>query len=117
MALGFFFVRPIPLPEQEDTVGNHEGYSEITSSAFEHHNTSRTRLLNHVHVEDNQQDDDVELSPSRSPVSGSHTRSLSRGTALALDLLPNVHGKKLLCSSDFWLLFVILSIRAFVLFI
>jgi len=113
MMLGSFFVRPIPLPEQEDTVGNHEGYSETSTSAsaYEQHNNSRTRLLNHAHVEGNLQDDDhVALSPSHSPVSDSHRRSLSRGTALALDMLPNLHGKKLWCSSDFWLLFVILSI-------
>ncbi|KIM42690.1 hypothetical protein M413DRAFT_70185 [Hebeloma cylindrosporum] len=62
MIMGFFFVRPIPLPEQE-------GYE----------------ILAH------------------------RPRSLSRGAAMAEDTLPNVYGKKLWQSGDFWLLFSILS--------
>ena len=117
MILGFFFVRPIPLPEEEI---NREVYSEASSSAYEQRNSTHTPLLYHdPHINEQDDDDDdtrigVELSPtSRSQSRETSRRSLSRGAAMTLDLLPNVHGKKLWCSSDFWLLFSILSIRTF----
>ena len=123
MILGFFFVRPVPLPEEEL---NREVYPETTSSAYEQSNGSHAPLLNRdVYIngqndEDDDDDDDddrigIELSPSlRSQNCETSRRSLSRGAAsMALDMLPNVHGKKLWCHSDFWLLFVILSIRTF----
>jgi hypothetical protein len=128
MILGFFFVQPIPLPEDEAPVVNREGHSETSSSAYEQLDNSRTRLLDHDHIEGNDQmvgqddeddsytrtGDNVELSASSgSQDDESRRRSLSRGAAMALDMLPNLHGMKLWCSSDFWLLFVILSIRAF----
>ena len=109
MILGFFFVRPVPLPEDEL---NREVHSETSSSANEQRNSSRTPLLNHdLHI-DRQDDDDVrigvEIDPSlRSQNYGSSSRSSSGGA------MPNVHGKKLWCSSDFWLLFGIQSIRTF----
>lgn len=114
MILGFFFVRPVPLPEEEL---DREVYSETRSPAYEQRNDSHTPLLNHdLHI--NRQDDDgarisVELNPSlRSPNRETSRRSLSRGAAMVLDMLPNIHGKRLWCSSDFWLLCAILSIRA-----
>ena len=106
MILGFFFVRPVPLPEEEQSG---EVYSE----------TSYTPLLDYDPYINGQDDDDdaqigVELSPSLRPQNRETSRqSLSRGAAMTLDMLPNVHGKKLWCSSDFWLLFGILSIRMF----
>ena len=112
MILGFFFVRPVPLPEEEP---NREVYSETTSSADEQRNSSHTPLLNHdLHIDEQDDDPRIEVEPNpllRSPDCETSRRSLSRGAAMALDMLPNVHGKKLWCSSDFWLLFVILSIR------
>lgn len=39
---------------------------------------------------------------------------LSRRGALSQGLLPNVYGSKLWTSSDFWLLFIILSLRTLV---
>ena len=115
MILGFFFVRPVPLPEEEL---NREVYSETSSSAYEQRDISYTPLLNYDPHINGQDDDDaqigVELSPSlRSQSRETSRESLSRGPAVALDMLPNVYGKKLWCSSDFWLLFGILSIRTF----
>ena len=100
MILGFFFARPVPIPEEEP---NREFYSETGSSAYEQRNStgSGTPLLN----------DDDELSPSLR--SHDFETSGSRGVSTALDTLPNVYGKKLWCSSEFWLLFSIHSIRTF----
>ena len=106
MILGFFFVRPVPLPLPEDR----EVYSETSSSAYEQRNStsSRTPLLNH---DISGQDDDDAQPSLRSRHRETSRRSLSRGAAMALDLLPNVYGKRLWCSSDFWMLFGIHSIR------
>ena len=113
MIIGFFFVRPIPLPEE---TLNGEDYS--SSSTYAQHNSSRTPLLNHENSQISGQDDDeahnIELSRSLHSQNGETSGpSLSDSTAIALGILPNVHGKQLWCSSDFWLLFGILSIRAF----
>jgi hypothetical protein len=108
MILGFFFVRPVPLPEEKL---NREVYLETNSSAFdsEQRNStdSGTPLLNH-----DQDDGDAQPNPSlRSQIC---RRSTTRGgAAMPLDMLPNVYGKRLWCSSDFWLLFSIHSIRSF----
>jgi hypothetical protein len=115
MILGFFFVRPVPLPEEEL---NREVYSETSYSAYEQRSGSNTPLLNHdLYI--NGQDDariGVELSPSLGTQNcETSRRSLSRDAAMALDLLPNLYGKKLWCCSDFWLLCGILSIRTFAL--
>ena len=105
MILGFFFVRPVPLPEEEL---NHENNSVTSSSAYDQ---SYTPLLNYdPHI--NEQGDDgagIELTPSSHRET--YRGSLNRGETMAFDMLPNIHGKKLWCSSDFWLLFGILSIR------
>ena len=107
MILGFFFVRPVPLPEEEL---NHEVNSVTSSSAYDQ---SYTPLLNYdPHI--NEQGDDgagIELTPSSHRET--YRGSLNRGETMAFDMLPNIHGKKLWCSSDFWLLFGILSIRMF----
>ena len=116
MILGFFFVHPIPLPEEE------LNYEVTRSSACEQRNSSHTPLLIHDPDIDGQVDDDaqngVKPKPSlRSQDCETSRRSLSRGTAMAPDMFPNVHGKRLWCSSDFWLLCSILSIRKFSLLI
>ena len=117
MMLGYFFVRPIPLPEENP---NHERYSE--ASSYDQYDNGHAPLLDHDNIEhiSGQDDDDaqigadLELSSSlRSQNSKISRPSSSHGTPMALDMLPNVYGKKLWCSSDFWLLFSILSIRAF----
>ena len=101
MILGFFFVRPVPLPEEKP---NREDYDQ--------RNSSYTPLLDydpHINGQDDN-DDDARIGVELSETSRG---SLSRGETLAFDMLPNIHGKKLWCSSDFWLLFGILSIRMF----
>jgi len=115
MILGFFFVRPIPLPEE-----NQNRDAETSSLTYERLNSSRTPLLNQDNVEDNlhiggqdhdnaQIRDDLELTPSLEHDETSR-QSLDHGAAMVLDMLPNVYGKRLWCSGDFWLLFGILSI-------
>ena len=63
MILGFFFVRPIPLPEEEDPVVNRES----CPSAHEHPDSSHARLLNHDEGKRqiSEQDDDLYLNRRR----------------------------------------------------
>ena len=134
MILGFFLVRPIPLPNEEgyEVVQPEEDPDAITTALIPN-SSSHTHLLDHdfvepvhpryIHREENiEQDDDtreVELGPPHpddvrqgGPQMSNRLRSLSRGAAIAHDTTPNVYGKKLWVSGDFWLLFSILSIRA-----
>jgi hypothetical protein len=116
MIIGFFFVRPIPLPEKP----NHQDYSETSSSSYDQRNSTHIPLLNHDNIEGigGQDDDDaqigadIELNPlfQNGKTSGQLS---SHGAAMALDMSPNVYGKKLWRSSDFWLLFSLLFLRAF----
>ena len=117
MIVGFFFVRPVP-PSEEEL--NREVYSETRSSVYEQRSSesSHTPLLNYDPHISGQEDDDarlgVEPNPSlRSQNCETSRRSLSCDAVVTLDMSPNVHGKKLWCSSDFWLLFVNFSIRTF----
>ena len=127
MIVGFFFVRPIPLPELEgyEIVEDVEDEPEIAAST--HH---PTHLLDHDFIdphhphylprvdpmkplEDGEAYELTAQQPSEGQDDSESTRrprSLSRGAALALDTLPNVYGKKLWRSGDFWLLFGILSL-------
>ena len=118
MILGFFFARPVPLPEEEL---NCKVYSETSSSAYEQRcnsTSSLTPLLNHDPHINGQDDGDVQPNPSlRSQNCETSRRSLSRGAPMTLDMLPNVYGKELWCSSGFWLLFCIHSICTFALLI
>ncbi|KAF8959541.1 MFS general substrate transporter [Flammula alnicola] len=137
MIMGYFLVRPIPLPEQEgyDIVEDGDEDPDAITSALAPPNTSHTHLLDHdfiephhphyIHRVEPQENDEeesygrpfqeVELSPARHVENNagpelSRVRSLSRGAAIVLDTTPNVHGRKLWFSGDFWLLFSILSI-------
>jgi hypothetical protein len=118
MILGFFFVRPVPLPEEEL---NRDVYSETNSSGYEQLNSSYIPLLDsHINGQDDNDDTrvEVELSPTlRSQNCETSGRNLSRGAAKVPDMLPNVHGMKLWCSGDFWLLSGIVAIRMFPLLI
>ena len=92
--------------------------SETSSSVYEQCNNSHTPLL----IRDlniNRQDDDARIEVEGNSSLGSQncetsSKSLSRhgGAPVGLDMLPNVHGKKLWRNSDFWLLCGILSIRS-----
>ena len=140
MIMGFFLVRPIPLPEQEgyEIVEDGEDEPDIAASTLAHHHSSTTHLLDHDFVDPHHphyvpradpmkplEDEDDEAYPHHvngvertdnqpseaqdDPGLMLRPRSLSRGAAMALDTLPNVYGKKLWRSADFWLLFSILS--------
>ena len=118
MILGFFFVRPVPLPEAEPI---RQVYLDTSSSFYKQRNDSRTSLLNHdLHIQGRDDDDDARIGVEANPslrgrnCETSTGRSLDRGAGMALDLSPNVFGKKLWCSGDFWLLFTIQSIRMFI---
>ncbi|KAF8189660.1 major facilitator superfamily domain-containing protein [Pholiota molesta] len=129
MIMGWFLVRPIPLPAEVgyEAVEGLEDPEAITSALAPNqapHSSSHTNLLDHGFVEpphsrhiERQDDEDgypqarsseVELT-SGGPDASVRIRSLSRGAAIMHDTTPNVYGKKLWCSADFWLLFSILS--------
>jgi hypothetical protein len=86
MIVGFFFIRPIPLP-QEKLEGVEEGI--LTTLLHQPDHATETHLLDHGVIE-------------------SSSTSL---TVQEVDLLPNLYGKHLFKSLDFWLLCSILSIR------
>ncbi|KAF5364602.1 hypothetical protein D9758_005619 [Tetrapyrgos nigripes] len=143
MIIGFFFVRPIPLPSSGTL---HDDYGDIdyaeaeaaslVPSVLHHDNTSRTVLLNqdeelHDHHQEPTTPSEeyipgasvaVELSPPRSDTSHanrsrsrSHVRggrSISRTGKPLIEQGPNIFGKKLWCSLDFWILFVSLSLAS-----
>lgn len=136
MIIGWFLVRPIPLPDEEgyEVVQPEEDPDAITTALIPD-SSSHTNLLDHdfvetahpryIHRGDNpgQEDNDtreVELSPPHlgvgqgGPEMSNRLRSLSRGAAIAHDTTPNLHGRKLWVSGDFWLLFSILSMRAYI---
>ncbi|KAF8905752.1 major facilitator superfamily domain-containing protein [Gymnopilus junonius] len=141
MIMGFFLIRPIPLPPQEgyDIVEEEVEDDLEVAGPFISHNTSHTHLLDHDFVDPHhphyarhvqahsphggnedgsyarhvsehelevqqQEENEGFLDVSQRP------RSLSRGRAMVLGTVPNVYGKRLWLSSDFWLLFTILSI-------
>ncbi|KAG7095093.1 hypothetical protein E1B28_005880 [Marasmius oreades] len=137
MILGFFFARPIPLhATEEDTAFTRRqsevDYTEVDGvalapSVLSHHdNDSRTHLLSHDRDDENDVEEgrvSIELNPPR-PVSPrlpesnpslSHERrrrrsSSVRATLTSVEAGPNLFGKKLFASSDFWLLVCILSL-------
>ncbi|PPQ80753.1 hypothetical protein CVT26_006964 [Gymnopilus dilepis] len=140
MIMGFFLVRPIPLPPQEgyDIVEEEVEDDPEVEGPFINHTTSHTHLLDHDfvdphhphyvrhvqsrsphadHGEDQYAQDEsrVELGDPQAQedegfLDPQRPRSMSRGRAMALGALPNVYGRRLWLSRDFWLLFSILSI-------
>ncbi|EGN92319.1 hypothetical protein SERLA73DRAFT_191271 [Serpula lacrymans var. lacrymans S7.3] len=143
MVIGFFIVRPIPLPSSEKVSSledgtNEHGYRPVpnveSSPVFSGNNDSQTRLLTQAHnVEDNsllprheydesvasgylapQTSDAVEMSGNSSV---SARRRDSRGSAhrsirdlVSGDSFPNIYGKQLWMTADFWLIFTIMSL-------
>lgn len=93
MIIGFFFVRPIPLPQEK-----------LEGEGGEDEEGILTALLHHQHHSDPSEshplDHDSIERPSAEPL-----------TRQEVDPLPNVYGKHLFKCFDFWLLFTILSIR------
>jgi hypothetical protein len=141
MVLGYFLVRPVPLPHSDYThVPDHaedsdeEIFSVETPPAYRRDH-SRTNLLNgeipaEAYVDDDDLPDETQHTrlPSRSVVSGERglalnsTRSgsdqrsvsssaTSRIAAKVYGGPPNISGIALLSSKMFWLLFIIMSLR------
>jgi len=147
MVLGFFFVRPMPIPTHNANTSHPRRSNsvqsitddEIRSSVFVadaavygHLNDSRTNLLHedhhHLHVdeeseyvhEDHEQQSnllgngrpvELAISPTRGErrrrnLSATARRSVSHVPEVVQDL----HGRTLLASGDFWLLFALLSL-------
>ncbi|KAF5363758.1 hypothetical protein D9756_001104 [Leucocoprinus leucothites] len=117
MLVGFFLVRHIPLPPSEEpTIG---GSVEAVTSTSALMDDSRVRLLD-------REDSDVELDESEA-LSREHlhgdprSRSLSISSSASVlarsphgqvdDSVPNIFGAELWKSGDFWLLFILLSLR------
>ncbi|KZT23204.1 MFS general substrate transporter [Neolentinus lepideus HHB14362 ss-1] len=141
MIIGFFLVRPVPLPPAEPAhilesgAPEEEDMPDVTvETIFQQENNSSTRLLadrdgTESTVGHEQQvtdyvvphtSDAVELSPTRSDVAGLSRhrsrsrvalgRSRSRVSVKTDDHQPNIHGKFLWTSSDFWLFFIMMSL-------
>lgn len=137
MIIGFFLVRPIPLPVQdisdvEEGRHHHHHQLEAILSALDPHNSSSTLSWNHndfaggvqgshsamirTGIKSARIDEEfytLEDIPSCSPngVSiSSQSRSPNREVASSISKL-NLHGRQLWTSSDFWLLFTFLAIR------
>jgi hypothetical protein len=137
MIMGFFLVRPIPLPVQdnsdiEEGRDQHRDYLEAISSALDPHG-SRTPLLDHDDFAGGMQgshsalirtgiksariDEEYALEdiPFRSPngvstVTSLSSQSRSPNREVTIPKI-NLHGRQLWTNSDFWLLFTILAIR------
>ena len=139
MILGIFFIRPIPPSAQENSdLDEIQGHQEDTvSSDPEPHDSSHAPLLdydfaegvysNSVHNVDANDSESYAMEdvPSHRDeedaialLSGQR-RGFDRDETMTFDQKPNLHGKKLWISGDFWLLFTILAIRksSFVFFI
>lgn len=129
MILGFFLVRPIPLPAHELVSSAEYGAASETNEAviLQHDNDSHTPLLSESHDDElpsanivSRGGASLELSPSRSPPPGNVSHRRSRGSAhrpsfssamRVMDSVPNVHGIQLWMTSEFWSLFIIMSLR------
>ena len=131
MIIGFFLVRPIPLPSYETMSRVEYGAISPTRVAaidapgiIQHENSSETPLLTNMEEPSLSprvplSSTSLELSPTRNSFSGtSHRRSRNNlhrptfgGAARMLETLPNIHGKELWMSGDFWMVFAILSLR------
>ncbi|KAG2124677.1 major facilitator superfamily domain-containing protein [Suillus clintonianus] len=125
MLLGLVIVRQIPLPPASTTLGiegglhGREEYQSIPSgdaALFIRENDSNTSLLDpteHVHEASNyhvpESSTAVELVPDRIASRGS---SIKRDASRAKSVHdgPNIYGKQLWLTSDFYLIFVIMSL-------
>ena len=117
MLLGFLVVRPVPLPEQASSQSLEDGddiREPALSPALQHHNHSRTPLLNNDSIKGRYVRNDIttdgEYSNSVRVMEAARSVQVSgqkHNTPL------NVHGKALLSNLDFWLLFTISSMRMF----
>lgn len=125
MLLGLVIVRQIPLPPPSTTLGiegglhGREEYQPIPNgdtALFIRENDSHTSLLDpteHVHVASNyhvpEPSTTVELVPDRIVSRGSSARR-STSRAKSVHDGPNIYGKQLWLTPDFYLVFVIMSL-------
>ena len=120
MVLGFFFVRPIPLPDKASSqpLGDGDVVRDALLPALEHHNhSSTTPLINglkdrHPHYT---RSTDIDTHGEYSNSAGANDVEVAypnqtSGRKTTLD----VHGKALFYSLDFWLLFGIYAMRMYV---
>ena len=125
MILGIFLIRPIPPPVQEnsdldvdadsfasdphDSSRSHSPSSDYNFAEGIYSNT-RHRTLNDesYEMEDvpSHQDDEEAIG-----FLSAQRRGFNRNATTKFDQKPNLYGKKLWISGDFWLLFTILAIR------
>jgi hypothetical protein len=123
--IGFFLVRPIPLSAAEGS--DHMVVTTVAAEAeatiFDHGNDSHTPLLDEAtdfspteeyYVPDAR---GIELGPPSRPSAGRsrrtfHSRTVNRSKQQDVFEGPNIYGRALWINPDFWLLFVILSLRA-----
>ena len=75
MVLGFFFVCPIPLPEEEL---NPKGFLETISLVYEQHNSSHTPLLIHDPHINGHANDDAQIGVEPNPSLASQNYGTSR---------------------------------------
>ena len=119
MLFGFLFVRPVPLPEQASPRSLEDGHDirkPALLPALQHHDhNSRTPLLNDDFNKDRYVRTDITTDGEYSNSVGGLMKATSSvqvsGQKHSTPL--NVHGKALLSNFDFWLLFVISSLRMF----
>lgn len=111
--LGFFFVHPVPLPEQKSSQWEVQAGDDIREAtlppSFPHHNHSRTPLLNDNSVVNRYVRTDITANGENSTFVRGDMEAVGQKLSLPL----NVHGKALLSNLDFWLLFSISSMRMF----
>ncbi len=141
MIAGFFFVRAVPPVHHDSGESTGQGdiaygrTSDVEAPPVGLRDGSRTPLLRehpnsplgHAHVRTPTTPaieyipealSGVELSPTRSEPQRTIARSLSRARSVKERSLskfgriePNIYGRALWCTAEFWLLFVILSLR------
>ena len=115
MLLGLIFVRPVPLLEQarSQTLEDGDDVREpALLPALEHHNHSRTPLLNDDSIKNRYTRTGITTDGEHSNSVGEAARSVQiSGQKHSAPL--NVHGKALLSNLEFWLLFIIAAMRMF----
>ena len=105
MLLGFFVVRPVPLPEQGSS--QLEDDEPALSPGLQYRDHSRTPLLNDDSIKVRYVRTDITDEEHSNSVGGVMEATQEHSTTL------NVYGKALLNNLDFWLLFSISSMRMF----
>jgi hypothetical protein len=118
MLFGFFFVHPVPLPEQGSSeLEDGDDFREPTlSPALQPHDHSRTPLLNDDSFKDRYVRTNITTNGEYSNSVGGVmdvTRSVQVVSSQIHSLPLNIHGRALLSNLDFWLLFCISSLRMF----